>query len=40
MLQVISHLLREIKEGQRVGEDLAEIREKLADPKYKRFSFG
>ena len=37
MLQVTSHLLQDIKEGQHLDEDLAKIKEKLEDPKYKSF---
>lgn len=37
MLQVTSHLLRDIKEGQHLDENLARIKERLEDPKYKSF---
>ena len=37
MLQVTSHLLRDIKEGQQLDEDLFTIKERIGDPKYKSF---
>lgn len=37
MLQVTSHLLRDIKEGKHLDENLARIKERLEDPKYKSF---
>ena len=37
MLQVTPHLLQDIKEGQHLDEDLAKIKDKLEDPKYKSF---
>jgi hypothetical protein len=37
MLQVTSHLLRDIKAGQQLDEDLVNIKEKIDDPKYKSF---
>jgi len=37
MLQVTSHLLRDIKAGQQLDEDLVTIKEKIDDPKYKSF---
>ena len=37
MLQVTSHLLRDIKAGQQLDEDLVTIKEKMDDPKYKSF---
>ena len=39
MLQVTSHLLQDIKEGQQLDEDLATIKEKLEDSRYKSFHF-
>jgi hypothetical protein len=37
MLQVTSHLLRDIQAGQQLDEDLVNIKEKIDDPKYKSF---
>ena len=37
MLQVTSHLLRDIKAGQQLDEDLVTIKEKMDDPKYTSF---
>jgi hypothetical protein len=37
MLQVTSHLLRDIKAGHQLDEDLVNIKEKIDDPKYKSF---
>ena len=37
MLQVTSHLLRDIKAGQQLDEDLVTIKERIDDPKYKSF---
>ena len=37
MLQVTSHLLRDIKTGQQLDEDLVTIKENISDPKYKSF---
>jgi hypothetical protein len=37
MLQVTSHLLREIKQGQHLDESLAIIKERIEDPRYKSF---
>ena len=37
ILQVTSRLLQDIKEGHHLDEDLAKIKYKLEDPKYKSF---
>ena len=37
MLQVTSHVLRDIKDGQQLDVDLARIKERLEDPRYKSF---
>ena len=37
MLQVTSHLLRDIKAGQHIYEDLVTIKERIKDSKYKSF---
>jgi hypothetical protein len=37
MLQVTSHLLRDIKAGKHLDEDLSTIKERIKDPKYKSF---
>ena len=37
MLQVISHLLWDIKVGHHLDEDFVTIKERIKDPKYKSF---
>ena len=37
MLQVTAHLLRDIKAGQHLDEDLVITKERIKDPKYKSF---
>ena len=40
MLQVTSHLLSDIREGQQLDEDLVTIKERLEDPRYNTLWFG